>query len=146
MTHGLTRGVDLLYRFAGRGAQAGVQASIALWRTLPQSVQRKRVLLWWLLGPDGTPPYKMSKPDSGYVMNTSSSRKCANCMSLYLHVESWDRTEAGPCPKGTYICDQVRGVVRPQDTCTEKWSPVRSAAFYRRYQDPEKLKASRGGQ
>lgn len=107
-----------MYEGAGRGAPAGVRAAIRVWRRLSLAKRSRGALLWWLLGPDGTPPFKMPQLQAAYQPRPKDRQKCANCDSMYRHV-----------PTGTYICDQIRGAVVLEAWCRLWRKPLSKAAY-----------------
>ena len=110
------------YMLAGQGAPPEVQAAVARFRKFPLAVRVATPLLWWLL-PDGTPPYKFSKPEAAYQFYPNGKQRCDNCRSAYLHVTS-----------GHYICDQMRGTILPQAWC-RVWKGTFQPGFYLSYQE-----------
>jgi hypothetical protein len=97
--------VKFEYKNAGTDAPEGVQAAIEEFDRLPQRVKSELPLLYFLLG-SGTPPYKMSSRDAGYVLRTVDGQNCANCSSAFQHVVT-----------GELICDQIRGEIKPHAWC-----------------------------
>lgn len=79
-----------------------IPAQQLLRRGLPDKVP----LLYALLGA-GTPPYKMSPSDAAYQSsNAVTGQRCGNCVRSYQNVVS-----------KRYICDQIRGDIRPEAWC-----------------------------
>ena len=100
------------YPGAGRYAQPEVKQAVQRFRRLPLVQQENEVLLYWLLG-DGTPPYKMSQPDSDYVdMSTVPGQVCGNCDFAFRHVGT-----------GELICSQIRDPIAMEGWC-RLWAPV----------------------
>jgi hypothetical protein len=110
------------YLSAGKKAPPEIRAAIARFRRLPLKLRLQTPLLWWLL-PEGTPPFKFSQEESAYQPGPKGEQRCANCRSSYQHVTS-----------GTYICDQIRGPIRPEAWC-RVWRPPFSASEYVKYQE-----------
>ena len=111
------------YPGAGKKAPRMVRMAVSAFRRLPLSTKRNVPLLWWLL-PEGTPPYKMSAQDAAYQDVPRGDERCDNCRSAYEHITS-----------GTWICDQMAGVIEPQAWCRLWRGPFDDPAFYARYQD-----------
>lgn len=112
-----------LYHQAGKGAQPEVKQAIVRFRQLPVSERAEAVSLWgWLLGDDGTPPYKPTKADVGYVDHEVDEQNCGNCNSAYEHVTS-----------GTFICDRMEGPIEPEAWC-QRWNEPWDPQKYREYQ------------
>ena len=98
--------MNFRYPEAGRHAPAFVAAAVAEFHRLPLHVRQTVPLLYWLLG-DGTPPYKMSAPDSDYRPQTPiPGQVCGNCRFAYQQVIS-----------GRFICSQIRPDIRPEAWC-----------------------------
>lgn len=79
------------------------------------------VSLWgWLLGPNGTPPYKHAQVDVLYTDGPSpvKGQTCGNCVAAYQHVTT-----------GTFICDRVRGPIRPAGWCNRWLKPVEASVY-----------------
>ena len=104
------------------GPQPEISDAIERFRSLPLRVRTKRALLWWLLGRDGTPPYKITQTDSEYRDYPCGDEECENCASAYLNV-----------PTGVYICSDIRGEIELQGWCN-KWRPPPSRSDYVKYQ------------
>ena len=140
-----------LYTGAGAGAQPEIIAAITRFREMSFEERAEFVSLWgWLLGNNGTPPYKPTKADLGYVEHAVDGHSCGGCNSIYLHVEEWvevisvvdlDKPPPEGCaphhgwsaPKGTYICDRMKGVIEPGHWC-RKWHERMDPLEYREYQ------------
>ena len=71
----------------------------------PKSLRDKKPLLYYILG-SGTPLYKMSKKDSGYVDYSSKKQKCSNCVFTYIKY-----VDNKP------ICSQIRGTIKLSGWC-----------------------------
>ncbi len=108
--------VPFSYPDAGKGADPLVQKAVALFRRLPLAA-RKRAgpLLYKLIGPHGTPPFKMHPQDANYgpPPEAAKGQTCGSCDYAYQHVVSQG-----------YICSAIRGPIRPQDWC-RLWVPFR---------------------
>jgi len=111
-----------LYAGAGAKAPRAVQEAIQEYRALPEDERVETPLLYWLLG-DGTPPFKMTKVEAGYIDDSPYNQNCGNCTHAYTHVTS-----------GIAICDQMRGVIEPQAWC-RVWSEPDDPEEYREYQE-----------
>lgn len=116
-----------MYPHAGQGAPAEVRAAIQRWRKLPIEVRAKTSLWAWLLGPDGTPPYKMDPNQIKVEKQPVAGRKCANCQRYYTHVVT-----------GTGLCDKVAGVWAPSWWC-DQWERPAPKEIYQAYQKGESL-------
>jgi hypothetical protein len=99
------------YPGAGRGTPPQVREAIEEFHALPDTAKRDLPLLWYLLGDDGTPQYKMSKSDSKYTDQSSHDVKCENCSFAYTRVVP-----------GVLICSQVRGELQAAGWC-RLWEP-----------------------
>ena len=108
---------------AGQGAPAPVRALVAAVRRLPER-KRGAMALWArLLGPAGTPPYKLDPRDVEYVARSGPrGQRCKNCQRFYVHA-----------PTGTGICDAVRGKIYAEDWCN-RWIAPLDASEYVVYQ------------
>lgn len=94
------------YAEAGQHAPDLVQQAIRQFHEeVPDDEKEDTPLLYWLLG-DGTPSYKMSKPDSDYVEEPNGDEKCGNCEYAYKEVVS-----------DKFICSKVRGEIQPEHWC-----------------------------
>jgi hypothetical protein len=112
-----------LFPLAGRGAQPEVQAAIARFRNLPLMARERVPSLWgWLLGKEGTPPYKYDRSEIQWAQQPVRNMKCANCQRWYIHYV----TQTG-------ICDSVSGPWKGDWWC-DKWTAPLSAKDYREYQ------------
>ncbi len=112
-----------LYDDAGKDAPAKVRAAIVEYRKLPEEFRKDNPLLFWLLG-DGTPLFKMTKVEAAYAdPSPFKKQNCGNCLHSYSHVTS-----------GTFICDQMRGAIKPEAWC-RVWKPAIAKAEYRKYQE-----------
>lgn len=90
--------------------QPEVQEAIERFREMDPEDRNTNVLLYWLIGKSGTPPYKMSREDAQYSDDGGTQETaCANCEFLYQKTTS-----------GKYICSQIRGEVRPEGWCN-RW-------------------------
>ena len=117
---------------AGLGAPAAVRALIGIVRRLPE--RKRGVMSLWarLLGPMGTPPYKLDPRDVAYASPSRTPRQtCGNCTSFYLHVGTQ-----------TAICDAVRSRVYAKDWC-DRWVAVVSREEYVAYQGGDARKIIR---
>ena len=85
-----------LYPNAGHGAQPEVQRAIARFRRLPERERARRSLWAWLLGEDGTPPYKMAKNDIVWTEHPVNGQSCANCQRYYIHFVTGIGISEGP--------------------------------------------------
>ena len=112
-----------LFPGAGRSAQPEIQAAIDRYRRMPLAFRAQNMLWAWLLGPDGTPPYKFTQAEVNYTdVSWRPDLNCGNCQRIYLHP-----------PTSIYICSGIRGEIVPQGMCTI-WEKPMSAARYRAYQ------------
>jgi hypothetical protein len=112
-----------LFLLAGRGAQPEVAKAIRRFHTLPEAVRSRVPSLWgWLLGPDGTPPYKFDREEIGWAQSPVGGRKCANCQRWYIHYV----TNIG-------ICDSVSGRWEGDWWCS-RWTPPLNKEDYEDYQ------------
>jgi hypothetical protein len=79
-------------------------------RRLPSKIQRgadkTQVPLLYLLLGSGTPPLKMSQPDSAYQTRSVGKQRCSNCSSAYTQVVT-----------GKMICSQVEGTIQGDHWC-----------------------------
>ena len=90
--------------------QPEVQEAIEQFREMDPEDRNTNVLLYWLIGTEGTPPYKMSQEDAQYSDDAGTQEAaCANCEFLYQKTTN-----------GKYICSQIRGEVRPEGWCN-RW-------------------------
>jgi hypothetical protein len=98
------------YPLAGKHAQPEVRAAIKRWRArVPVTVKSRLPLLYWLLG-EGTPPFKMPKPDAAYgppPAQFKGTQRCSNCRFAYAKVIN---------PQ-IIICSQIEGRIQPQLWC-----------------------------
>ncbi len=95
------------YPKAGHGAPPEVKAAIARFHKQPEKDKEYLPLLWALLGPDAsTRDYKMGKRDAKYTTHPVGGESCAKCRYAYYSVY-----------EKVYVCSQVAGVIRPQDSC-----------------------------
>lgn len=102
----------LSYPDAGQNAPREVKKAIERFMSMSSEERETDILLYWLLG-SGTPEYKMSKKDSGYVDRSKEPETvCTNCEYLYEKVGT-----------GEYICSQIRGKVQPEGWC-KYWKKV----------------------
>tara|TARA_Y100000310_G_C20543474_1_gene744458 strand:- start:661 stop:1020 length:360 start_codon:yes stop_codon:yes gene_type:complete len=102
-----------------------VQAAIKRFRSLPLRERVKRPLLYWLLG-DGTPPFKLTKPEAAYLRVSPFAHLghiCGTCLHAYTHTTT-----------GTMICDQMRGVIHNEAWC-RLWRPPIPKKRYEAYQN-----------
>ena len=112
-----------LFPLAGREAQPEVKRVIRRFRGLPDSVRARVPSLWgWLLGPDGTPPYKFDREEIAWSERPMQGQKCANCQRWYIHYV----TNVG-------ICDSVSGPWKGDWWC-EKWTVPLGKEAYTEYQ------------
>lgn len=118
----LKRSSRFLYPRAGHGAQPEVVAAIRRFRLLSSSERAKHSLWAWLLGPEGTPPYKMQKSEIVWTKHPMKGHDCGNCQRFYVHVVT-----------GTGICDKVAGIWEESWWC-EEWSEPAPLDEYLRYQ------------
>ncbi len=118
----LKLGSRFLYEGAGRTAQPEVRSALARFRRLSENERAKHSFWGWLLGPDGTPPYKMPKDQIAWAKHPVDGRECGNCQRWYIHVV----TETG-------ICDKVAGVWKENWWC-DQWETPAPVDVYRRYQ------------
>ena len=101
------------YPEAGDKAHPLVARAVRVFRKAPKKVKERLPLLWVLLGPKGTQPYKMSKADSTYGPPPPhfQNQRCGNCNLAYRHEVS-----------GVLICAWVRGTINPGLWC-RFWIP-----------------------
>lgn len=107
---------------AGVGAQPEILLAIRRWRQLPESVRSTTSLWAWLLGPEGTPPYKIDRDDIAWAEHPVNGRSCEGCQRWYIH---WV-TKTG-------ICDKVSGVWDKDWWCSA-WEAPADVETYRAYQ------------
>jgi hypothetical protein len=94
------------YPEAGENAPDLIQQAIQRFHEeVPDDRKEDTPLLYWLLG-DGTPSYKMSKPDSDYAEEPKGEQKCGNCEYAYQEVVT-----------GKLICSKVRGEIKLEHWC-----------------------------
>lgn len=94
------------YENAGKNAPEEVQQAVERWRSLSDEEKAAKPLLYWLLG-SGTPDYKMSKREAGYVDNSEDpASKCGNCEFQYLKTSNKH-----------FICSQISGEITPNGHC-----------------------------
>lgn len=112
-----------LFPSAGGGAQPEVRRAIQRFRSLSAAERQRVPSLWgWLLGVDGTPPYKIRRDWIEWAPRPVQGQKCANCHRWYVHHVT-----------GTGICDSVSGVWEGEWWCS-RWTAPATAAEYREYQ------------
>lgn len=115
-----------VYPRAGAGAQREVRQAIRRFRELPPNLRASFPSLWgWLLGPEGTPPYKVDPDEIEVAGKPVNGQRCGNCTRWYVHHVT-----------GTGICDSVQGVWPKQAWC-QLWAPAVDKAEYQRYQRGE---------
>jgi hypothetical protein len=96
---------DYLYPKAGINANPLVKKAINEFRRLPNNVKEQKPLLYWLLG-SGTPPYKMTKKESGYIGKSYRGQNCGNCRYTFMR---WVNKEL--------ICSQIQGNIELGHWC-----------------------------
>ena len=98
------------YPDAGKKASPEVQKII---NDFKKGDKKHEVLLYHILG-DGTPPYKMSKPEAKYAdVSTVKGQTCGNCEYAYLKIAN-----------KKYICSQMRGRIETKAWC-RLWKPAK---------------------
>jgi len=96
---------QFFYESAGLKANKYIKQAIKEFRALPIEERRKKPLLYWLLG-SGTPPYKMSKPDSNYKSYGVNGQNCGNCRFTFRRYVNDE-----------LICSQIRGNIKLSHWC-----------------------------
>ena len=96
------------YKEAITNAPIWVKKAYEEFEKLPLKKQQATPFLYFLLGKGkGTPPFKMSKPESNYKpVSTNPDFICGNCVYYYWHVT-----------KKRGICSQIRGQVNLKGIC-----------------------------
>lgn len=96
------------YKSAISNAPYWVRDAYQEFEKLTEEEKSKTPFLYFLLGKGkGTPPFKMSKPESNYKrISKNADFVCKNCVFYYWHVT-----------KKRGICSQIRGQVEPQAIC-----------------------------
>jgi len=84
----------------------GVKEEIERFKQLDDEQRDPQILLYWLLGGRGTPPYKMSKEESEYESESDGEEYCGNCEYAYYSNET-----------GELICSQIRGKIDWEGWC-----------------------------
>lgn len=112
-----------LYPEAGSGASSGVLRDLEELRKLPVEERGQSPAWVHLLGPEGTPPYKMTKLEVAYTDESPYQQNCANCIRSYTHNTT-----------GVSICDWMRGVVDPKGWC-RVWKEPMPREEYEAYQE-----------
>ena len=95
---------------AGIGAPDAILYAIQEYNELPVHVRNELPLLYFLLGPMGTAPYKFSKEQASYIQPSPFGQTCGNCARAYKQVIH-DR----------FICSQMAGDISPSAWC-RLWS------------------------
>lgn len=86
--------------------QPEVQQAVMRFLASPDAFRDQNVLLYWLLG-NGTPGFKMSKPDSDYVLiSRVRGERCSNCVYTFQNIVT-----------KRYICSKIRGQIVPPGWC-----------------------------
>jgi hypothetical protein len=96
------------YSEALKNAPKWIKEAYLEFEKLSDSEKNKTPFLYFVLGKGkGTPPFKMSKKDSGYI-NPSANKKfiCGNCIFYYVN----------PVKK-IGVCSQIRGNVKHDAYC-----------------------------
>ena len=95
-----------MYPNAGQGAPPGVRHAIQVFRDYPVVMRQHIALIWWLLGPKGTNPYKMTPTEASYVSRAPEARSCGRCQHAYRHMAT-----------GVALCNQIQGTIRREASC-----------------------------
>lgn len=115
------------YADAPKTAKPWVYEALEHFRTLPEPVRGRHSFWGWMLGPDGTPPWKIDPADIEWTKHPVKGRQCSNCQRFYTHVAS-----------GTGLCDAVQGVWGPTWWC-DRWEAPMPVDEYQAYQRGEVL-------
>ena len=96
------------YSEALKNAPKWIKEAYSEFEKLSEKEQKKTPFLYFVLGKGkGTPPFKMSKKDSGYVNPSKNSNfVCGNCIFYYYN----------PVKKIS-VCSQVRGNIAYDAYC-----------------------------
>ena len=96
------------YSTALKNAPKWIKEAYSEFQKLSDDEKKKTPFLYFVLGKGkGTPPFKMSKKDSGYVDPSANPKFiCGNCIFYYIN----------PVNK-TGVCSQIRGNVEYDAYC-----------------------------
>jgi len=100
-----------------------IKDAIKKYRELPEEKRKETPLLYWLLGDDGTPPYKMTKLEAAYTDKSPYKQNCGNCARAYQNVTT-----------GVHICDWMRGEIKLAGWCNV-WHEPWNKKEYTEYQE-----------